>query len=295
MEIKHFRLIKTIVEEGGITKASSKLFLSQSALSHQLKEAEIQLGTKIFLRINKKLVLTEVGEKIYKGAGIILGELGKIENEIKDVFSGKIGTITIGTECYTSYYWLPAVIKKFNAAFPRIAVAINFEATHYPLEKLLSNEIDLAITSDPKDIALLEHVELFEDEMVALVSAFHPWAKKKFILAEDFKAVNLIIHSEPLESVTVYKALLKPKQIAPKKITVVPLTEASVEMVKADMGVMVIARWALKPYFGDEEIKTVRIEPNGLFRNQYIARLKEKNYPDYYDYFIKFLREEIII
>lgn len=295
MEIKHFRLIKTIVEEGGVTKASSKLYLTQSALSHQLKEAEIQLGAKIFYRINKKLVLTEVGEKIYHGAGVILEELGKIEHDIKAVFSGESGTITISTECYTSYYWLPAVIKKFNLEFPKINVKIDFQATHNPIEKLLSGEIDLAITSDPKDLTLIEYIELFEDEMVTLVSSFHPWAKKKYILADDFKDVNLIIHSEPLESVTVYKELLKPKQISPKEITIVPLTEASIEMVKADMGVMVIAKWALKPYLNAAEIKTIPIESGGFFRNQYIARLKEKTCPDYYDYFIKFLREEISI
>ncbi|WP_449397753.1 LysR family transcriptional regulator [Chryseobacterium wanjuense] len=63
MEIRHLKLIKAIVEEGGITKASDKLHLTQSALSHQLKEAEQKLGTDIFTRNNKKLILTEAGEK----------------------------------------------------------------------------------------------------------------------------------------------------------------------------------------------------------------------------------------
>jgi LysR family transcriptional regulator, regulator for metE and metH len=65
MEIRHLKLIKAIVEEGSITKAIDRLHLTQSALSYQLKEAEQQLGTAIFLRVNKKMVLTKAGEKIY--------------------------------------------------------------------------------------------------------------------------------------------------------------------------------------------------------------------------------------
>ena len=77
MEIRHLRLIKAIVEEGSITKAIDKLHLTQSALSHQLKEAEYQLGTKIFLRTNKKLILTKAGEKLYAIANEILDKLSQ--------------------------------------------------------------------------------------------------------------------------------------------------------------------------------------------------------------------------
>ncbi|NBC67082.1 MAG: LysR family transcriptional regulator [Bacteroidetes bacterium] len=64
MEIRYLKLVKAIVEEGSLTKASEKLFLTHSALSHQLKEIESQLETDLFYRINNKLVLTEAGKKM---------------------------------------------------------------------------------------------------------------------------------------------------------------------------------------------------------------------------------------
>ncbi len=81
MEIRHLRLIKAIVEEGSITRAIDKLYLTQSALSYQLKEAEHQLGTKIFLRVNKKMVLTKAGEKLYETANEILEKLKDTERK----------------------------------------------------------------------------------------------------------------------------------------------------------------------------------------------------------------------
>ncbi len=68
MEIRYLRLIKAIVEEGGITRAMDVLHLSQSAPSYQLKEAELQVDTLVFYRRNKKLILTPVGKKLYASA-----------------------------------------------------------------------------------------------------------------------------------------------------------------------------------------------------------------------------------
>ena len=293
MEIRHLRLIKAIVEEGSITKAIDKLHLTQSALSHQLKEAEYQLGTKIFLRQNKKLILTKAGEKLYNTANEILDKLSGTEREIKQMIFGEIGEIRISTECYSGYHWLPSVLKEFQMLYPNIELKIVMEATHYPLQKLLANSLDIAITSDPVKDNKIKYLQLFQDEMVMVVSRTHPWGDKKFVVAEDFVNEHLLIHSFPLETVTVHQFLLAPANISPKKITALPLTEASIEMVKGNMGVMSMAKWALQPYLKNNDIKAVKIGKNGLKRKHYVAVMNNKTYPDYFNHFIEFLQTEI--
>ncbi|MBX2896488.1 MAG: LysR family transcriptional regulator [Cyclobacteriaceae bacterium] len=293
MELRHLRLIKSIVEEGSITKAINKLHLTQSALSHQLKEAEYQLGTKIFLRQNKKLLLTKAGQKIYQTANEILEKLTDTEKQIKLMVLGEVGEIRISTECYSSYHWLPSVLKQFHLVYPNIELKIVMEATHYPLQKLLNNELDVAIVSDPIKNDNINYVELFQDEMVMVVSDNHNWTAKKYVTAEDFKAEHLFIHSLPLETVTVHQLLLAPAKISHRKITPLPLTEASIEMVKAGMGVMAMANWAAQPYIRTNGIKTIKIGKNGLKRKHYIAFIKNKTYPDYFNQFNQFLQTEI--
>ena len=292
MEIRYLRLIKAVVEEGSITRAMDVLHLSQSALSYQLKEAELQVGTLVFYRRNKKLILTPVGKKLYAMANKVLKELDIAESEIKKMMNGENGVIRISTECYTSYHWLPAVLKKFSNEFPNVEIEIIFEATHRPIEKLIEGELDLAITSNPEHIDQVEFTQLFSDEMLAIVSIQHPWANRDYVDAEDFQDVTLIIHSLPLDTVSIFRTQLTPKGIDPKKLIVLPLTEASIELVKANMGVIVLANWALIPYLNDE-IKAIKINKEGFFRQQYIARIRDREYPVFYDYFIKFLREEI--
>ncbi|OJV14333.1 MAG: LysR family transcriptional regulator [Dyadobacter sp. 50-39] len=293
MEIRHLKLVKAIVEEGSITNAINKLHLTQSALSHQLKEAEYQLGTKIFLRQNKKLVLTKAGEKLYETANDVLSKLSDTEREIKQLIFGEFGEISISTECYSSYHWLPSVLKQFHLLYPNIELKIVMEATHYPLQKLLEGVIDIAIVSDPLNDKRIRYTELFQDEMLMVVSENHEWSRKKYVVAEDFTDQHLLIHSLPLETVTVHQFLLAPAKVTPKKITPLPLTEASLEMVKADMGVMAMAKWALQPYLKNDSIRAVKIGRNGLKRKHYIAYLSDKQHPEYFSHFVAFLQTEI--
>jgi LysR family transcriptional regulator, regulator for metE and metH len=295
MEIRHLRLIKAIVEEGSITKAIDKLHLTQSALSHQLKEAEFQIGTPIFHRINKKLVLTNAGEKLYGTAVEVLEKLAYTESEIKKMVFGESGEIRISTECYSSYHWLPSLMRQFHLLYPNVELKIVMEATHYPLEKLLAGSLDVGLVTDLLDDDHIEYLELFQDEMVAVVNGMHEWVDRKYVEAEDFSKQNLFIHSLPLNTVTVHEMVLKPAGITPKKITVLPMTEACLEMVKAEMGIIVMAKWALKPYLKmyNGHLKMVKIGKQGLKRTHFIATLKNKTKPGYFKHFIEFLQHEI--
>ncbi len=97
----------------------------------------------------------------------------------------------------------------------------------------------------------------------------------------------------PLETVTVHKFVLSPAGVSPKKVTPLPLTEASIEMVKADMGIMVMAKWALQPYLKSNSIKAIKIGKNGLKRKHYVAIIANKTQPEYLTHFINFLQNEI--
>ena len=126
-----------------------------------------------------------------------------------------------------------------------------------------------------------------------VVSENHAWADKKYVVAEDFINEHLIIHSLPMETVTIHQFLLAPAKVIPKKITPMPLTEASLEMVKADMGVMSMAKWAVQPHLKSGPIKAIKVGKNGLKRKHFIATRANESYPDYFNHFINFLQTEI--
>ena len=196
MEIKFLRLIKTIAEEGSIANSSEKLFLTQSALSHQLRELENQLGFKVFHRTRNSWELTEEGSELYKISCNVIESIEKGFDTIKQIRKGSHGKIKVSTECYSFYQDLPAFIEKMAILYPEIEVDLILEATHQPISKVLSNEIDIAIvTIKPADESLMS-IELYEDEVFALLHKENPLSKLDFLEASHFSKIHLIIHSK---------------------------------------------------------------------------------------------------
>ena len=293
MEIRHLRLIKTIAEEKGITKSLNKLFLTQSAVSHQLRDIEERIGCKIFYRSKNQWLLTPEGKILYDSAVKVIGEIDQAMDKVNGMREGHAGTIRISTGCYTTYHWLPGFLTRMKVLYPKLDVQIVVEATHRPLQNLLNNELDLGITSDPADDKSLKYIELFKDEVMAVMSVNDHVAKKKYLSAEDFKTQTLIIYSYPLESVSVYQHFLRPLKIVPKEIITIPLTEVALEMVKAGMGIMTMPKWAMKPFVSIPEIQLVKIGQKGLMRTHYAAIRHEDSDKKYIADFIDNLKEEL--
>ncbi|WP_221269450.1 LysR family transcriptional regulator [Mucilaginibacter sp. X5P1] len=286
-------MIKTIADEKGITRSLDKLFLTQSAVSHQLRDIEERMGVKLFYRTKKQWILTEEGKILYDTATKVLSELDLANEKINDLRIGHSGEIRISTECYTSYHWLPAFMVKMKLLYPRLDVKIVMEATHKPLQKLLDNELDVGITSDPWDDKSIKYIELFKDEVMAVVPTGHRLTEKKYLTADDITNEVLIIHSYPLDTVTVYQHFLKPLQKQPGNIIAIPLTEVALEMVKAGMGIMTIPQWALKPFTASSALTLVRIGPKGLIRTHYAAIRHEDARKKYITDFIENLKEQL--
>jgi len=270
-----------------------KLFLSQSAVSHQLRDIEERIGAKIFYRTKNQWLLTEEGKILYDAAVVILAEMEQATEKVNDMRGGHAGSIRISTACYTSYHWLPSFLSRMNVLYPKLDVQIKIEATHKPLEKLLANELDIGITSDPGDDKSIKYIELFKDEVMAVVQTDHELSLKKFLTSGDFSDQPLIIYSYPLETVTVYQHFLKQDKIQPRQIIAIPLTEVALEMVKAGMGIMTMPRWALKPFVSSPELALVKIGAKGLTRTHYAAIRHEDAKKKYITDFIENLKEEL--
>lgn len=292
MEIKYFRLIKTIAEEGNISNSATRLFLTQSALSHQLRDIEGRMGFKVFLRKRNQWKLTEEGKELYQLANTVLAEIDKGLTNIQKIKEGSKGEIRISTECYSFYQGLPKFIQKMSVLYPEILIDLDVEATHRPISKILSKDLDMAIiTSKPTNDSLVA-VEIFEDEIFAILHEEHHLNQKDYLSATDFNKIHLIIHSFPLETVSVYEHFLKIHHVDPPKITAIPLTEVALEMVNANMGVICMPNWTLAPFKLSKRIVFKQLGAQGLKRKHYLIFHKDNVNKKYYQDFIQNLEEE---
>lgn len=290
LEVRHLKLVAAVAEEGTITRAANRLHLTQSALSHQLHDAEEQLGATLFERTSKKMKLTEAGERVLLSARTVLAELGRVERDIESKTIPIRGKVRLTTQCYTVYHWLPACLMRFMKTFTDVDVKVVVEATPDPFEALREGKVDIAIICDPVRDRRIEYLPLFSDEAVALLPPSHRLAGKPFLTAEDFVEETLLLYP-PKEESTVINSVLTPAGLAPRAVQELTLTEAMIEMVKAGMGIAVLTRWSVAPQLAEGSLVAVPITREGLWREWSVAKLKRKDTPSYLTEFLRVLTE----
>lgn len=287
LEIRHLRLMQAIAQEGTLTRAAGRLNLTQPALSHQLSDLETRLKTCLFRRTPRGMLLTAAGERLRLCANLVLEEMSRASLELNGSAIAR-GTIRLSTECYTCYHWLPSRIHCFHADFPEVEVRIVVEATHRAVDALADHEIDVAIASDPPRRKGLRSRRLFEDELVVLHSSEHPFSSKEFIRPADFSDQHLLTYAVPKSDLTILKEVLNPAGVTPARLTQVELTEAIIEMVKANLGIAVLARWAVAPHLG-AALKALPLTRTGFRRTWCAVTRTERSEPEYQNRFVSLL------
>ena len=292
LEVKHLKLVQAIQQERSITNAGTRLHLTQSAVSHQLKEIEDRLGTPLFVRTRRDVQLTRAGERLLNSAAVVLHELQRAEEDIAEIAGTPRGTVRISTQCYTAYHWLPSLVKRFGAKYPHIAVEINVDATYRAVDAVLEGGLDLALTNEKSEHDRLRYRAVFDDELVAVVPDSHPLAAREFLRAKDFVEESLLVPSV-LTNSYFYHHFLQPASVMPKKWVSVPLTEAIIAMVTEDMGISVVARWIVQPYLKSHGLRAIRISKKGLYREWWSVMLNRGTTPKYLDDFVTLMSSHV--
>jgi len=288
LEIRHLQLVTAVADLGSLTRAGGRLHLTQSALSHQLRDIESRLGAALFLRVGKRLVLTPAGERLLASARDVLDRLQQAERDIREMGHDGAGLLRLTTECYTCYHWLPALLTRYRRRFPRVEVRIDVDATRRPMDGLLAGKIDVAIVSSPVRDRRLAVLPVFEDELVLIVAPDHPFAKRTHVRPADMLGETLLVYP-PKEESTVLNEVLLPAGAVPARIEEVLLTEAITELVKAGLGVSVIARWAVQPLLASGALVARRFTARGLRRRWSAAMPKDLAKADFVREFVDLL------
>jgi LysR family transcriptional regulator for metE and metH len=287
VEVRHLRLVSAVADLGSLTKAGERLHLTQSALSHQLRDIEARLGTPLFLRIGKRLVLTPAGTRLLASAREVLDRLQQAEDDIRQLGRDRAGVLRITTECYTCYHWLPPLLTRYRRRFPRVEVRIDVDATSRPMPSLFDGKIDLAIVSSPVSDRRLVLRPIFQDELLVVVSPAHRLAGRPRVRLADLRDETMFVYP-PKEECRYLQQVLAPAGV-PARVEEMQLTEAITELVKANFGFSVLARWAVQPLLDAGALVALPIAPRGLRRHWSAAMPKALAAVDYVQEFVALL------
>lgn len=283
----HLAIIREVEQQGSLTAAAEKLFLTQSALSHSMKKLEQQLGTDIWLREGRSLRLTQAGQYLLAVANRLLPQLALAEQRLRQFAQGERGTLRIGMECHPCYQWLLKVVSPYLAAWPDVDVDVKQKFQFGGIGALFGYEIDMLVTPDPLYKPGLLFQPVFDYEQVLVVNSQHVLASLEYVLPEQLTQETLITYPVELDRLDIYNQFLQPAGISPLVHKPIETTDIMLQMVASGRGVAALPRWLVEESQSRFTVVPVKLGKNGIAKQIYLGIRESDAQTDYVQSFIE--------
>ena len=250
MELNQLRGFLAVAQFGSFTKAAKTLYLTQPALSLQIKRLEETLQEPLFERHSKSLLLTPAGHVLKERAEQILGLVEQTDQEVQALHGLQGGRLSIGTNDSNCLYLLPSLIQFFRERFPGVALHFTNRQSADVVALVAEGKVEFGLVTLPVRDARVKAEPLFWREDVAICHPAHTLAELSDVRLEDIAEFPLLVLEQGSTSRNLLDHLLVTAGIAPKVMMELGNVEVIKRFVEIDMGVAVIPGFTVA-----EEIK----------------------------------------
>ncbi|MCC2522356.1 HTH-type transcriptional regulator MetR [Vibrio coralliilyticus] len=280
IELKHLKTLATLRDTGSLTATATTLHLTQSALSHQIKDLEARIGGQLFLRKTRPVRFTSEGEILLNLADQVLPRLARAENELASLKEDVNGRLHMAIECHSCFQWLMPALREYQVTWPSVTLDFSSGFGFEPLPALMSGELDLVITSDIQPRSEVHYEPLFDFEMRLVTATNHPLAANTSVEPSDLENETMLSYPVQKSRLDVVKHFLHPAGIEPAKWKQADNTLMLVQMVSAGLGVAALPNWAISEFSRQGLITSISLG-DGLWRRLFAATRnsdKDKRY-----------------
>lgn len=265
LELRHLAMLVGVAEAPSMSHAAELLGLTQSALSHRLREAERRLGTALFRRERKGLALTPAGERLLLTARRLLADLARTESDVAQIAAAGITDVArVGQAFYAALPWYPAFHAQAARVLPTLQIELLSDTAERPLELLAEGALDLAITVGGLWRPGVVLRTLFTDALVAVTAPEHPWARLPYVTPLDLSREVFLSSGFTVVPGFEHQRFMTPAGLYPRRVIKVGRPEAALELTAAGQGVCIRARWATRSWEAAGRVVTRPLGAEGL-------------------------------
>ncbi|MET8945654.1 LysR substrate-binding domain-containing protein [Streptomyces sp. NPDC004542] len=241
MELRQIRYFIALAEERHFGRAAGRLHVAQPALSQQIKQLEMDLGTPLFNRSTRHVALTEAGHRLLEYARTLVAEEERARRHMTELATGRAGRVSIGFIGTATYDLLPQVARTVRARLPDVTMDLRGELlTPDLLAGLLAGTYDLAVLRGPVDHEDISITPLRSESLVAVLPSHHPLAARRRISLEALADEPFVIHPSRSSIHGSVLAACRHAGFQPTSLTEVGETATLVVFVAAGHGVALV-------------------------------------------------------
>lgn len=275
LTLRQLKVFEAVAVQQSFTRAARALFLTQPAVSMQVKQLESQLGTALFEQVGKRIHLTPAGEEVLSYAKAINQQLEELEHVLTRLKGLKGGRLKIAVAT-TANYVAPTLIGAFSRRHPEVAVSLDVTNREALLRQLSDNAVDLVIMGQPPADRDLESGAFLENPLVVVAAPSHPLAAKKRISVDALQDETFLVRESGSGTRSAMERFFKEHKMRLKTGMEVGSNEAIKQSVQAGMGLGILSKDTVELELALGRLVVLNVVHFPILRHWYVVNRRGK-------------------
>ncbi|MEN3332704.1 MAG: hypothetical protein V7641_2069 [Blastocatellia bacterium] len=294
MELRLLRTFRAVAEAGSFTQAAARIHLTQAAVSVHMRQLEEEIGTPLFLRVNKKLYLTEAGRALLGHAETILRAHDDAKAALSSLGQSSRGRLRIGVTSTTfTLQPLPEILSEIKRRFALLDLTVVGGTSERIVEQILAGHLDVGIVSLPVEASDLTTETLRSDRLVSVMNPTHRLAGEKSVTMDMLTAEPLILSEHGGNTRRLLDLFFEKHHLEPTIIMELQRTEAIIKMVELGFGVTILPQGAVRTSVARGTLRAVPVKELNVRWQFGVAYLKSDYIAPALEAFLKLCRAYI--
>jgi LysR family transcriptional regulator, low CO2-responsive transcriptional regulator len=286
-------VFRTVARHLSYTRAAEELYLSQPAVSQQVRTLEQALGVSLFERSGRGIVLTAVGQEILGQAERLLTLFSETAMVVREIQGLKRGNVLLGATISAGTYLVPPLLGLFHARYPHVHVTLIVANYRVVEELLMTYQLDLAVMSIVEQQDSLQAEQFLPYGLVVIASPSHYLVQRVTVTACDLQAETFLLHERETASRRCVEAYFKRERITLQATLEMSSIDAIKEGVIAGLGIAVVEREAIALEIANGELVVLDVQGFPIEQPTYVVHRKKRRLSRAAEAFRRYLLQQV--
>ena len=289
--LRQLQVFETVARPLSHSRAAKELYLSQPAVSMQIKQLEESIGLPLFEQIGKKIFLTEAGKELFRCSCAITQQLADMDVVLREMKGLEHGRLNISVVS-TANYFTPQLLAKFCQRHPKIQVSLHVANRDTVLRQLADNATDLAVMGQPPENAEMLAQQFMKNPLVVIAPPGHPLCKLKRIKLKRLEQETFLLREQGSGTRGAMERFFAGHGIQFHAGMEMGTNEAIKQAVQAGMGLGILSLHSAELELETGRLAVLNVEHFPIVRHWYIVHRKSKRLSTAAQAFKQFLLTE---
>jgi DNA-binding transcriptional LysR family regulator len=244
MQIETLKIFCDLVETQSFSQAAELNFVTQSAVSQQVRGLEEKFKRRLLERVRgrREVRLTPAGEAFYEGSQSVLAAYALLQERLRALSGTVSGTVRVATVYSVGLHELPPAVRRFMSLYPSAKIDLEYSRTTRIVRDVLSGAVELGVVAYPEKRRGLTVVPLSGDRLVLICLPSHPLAARKKVKASDLRNLDFVLFERDIPTRRATDRILKAHNVTVRRVAEFDNIETIKRAVEVGIGAAIVPR-----------------------------------------------------